>query len=141
MKVGIKHQSINQSFYVPIATISRIKYYPCLHVRSSCIRFQVNNLCSQGKKNIDLSSVKYGIWYLLASLKKMSLAKHELFHFGMYLFQSTRQCLKKMVSHTVLINIYITIQFVFKMVWVVDYHRHLNFILECWLAVNLLVQL
>ena len=30
----------------------------------------------EGKKDIDLSSVKYGIWYLLASLKKMSLANH-----------------------------------------------------------------
>ena len=29
-----------------------------------------------------------------------------LFHFGKYLFQSTRECLKKMVSHTVLVTIY-----------------------------------
>ena len=29
----------------------------------------------------DLSSVKYGIWYLLASLKKMSLAKHGELYF------------------------------------------------------------
>ena len=33
------------------------------------------------KKNIDLLSVKYGIWYLLASLKKMSLAKHGELYF------------------------------------------------------------
>ena len=30
----------------------------------------------EGEKNIDLSSTIYGIWYLLASLKKMSLANH-----------------------------------------------------------------
>jgi hypothetical protein len=33
------------------------------------------------ENNIDLSSVKYGIWYLLASLKKMSLAKHGKLYF------------------------------------------------------------
>ena len=47
------------------------------------------------------------IWYLLASLKEMSLAKwRALFHFGEYLFQFTRhfrECLKKMVSHTVML--------------------------------------
>ena len=33
------------------------------------------------KKNIDLLSIKYGIWYLLASIKKMSLAKHGELYF------------------------------------------------------------
>jgi hypothetical protein len=57
------------------------------------------------ENNIDLSSVKYGIWYLLASLKKNVTRQtwRALFHFGEYLFQSTHhfgECLKKMVSHT-----------------------------------------
>jgi hypothetical protein len=48
------------------------------------------------------------IWYLLASVKKMSLAKHGELYFILastcFKFQSTRhfgECLKKMVSHTV----------------------------------------
>jgi hypothetical protein len=89
---------------------------------------------SWGKENIDLSSVKYGIWYLLASLKKNVTHRtwRALFHFGKYLFQSTRQkwwVWKKMVSHTAhMLNINITVfhLFIVYFISITVYHAYCN---------------
>jgi hypothetical protein len=71
-----------------------------------CWSFFKKLMTCQNLQNKLLNITVLFIWYLLASLKKMSLAKHGEFYFifGEYLFQSTRhfgECLKKMVYHTV----------------------------------------
>ena len=70
-----------------------------------CWSFLKKLMTCQNLQNKLLNITVLFIWYLLASLKKMSLAKHGEFYFifGEYLFQSTHhfgECLKKMVYHT-----------------------------------------